>query len=566
MTQPQDSGTSMSPIREQTSKPWSQVEDDLAEVRAAPASDRQKDATTPEDPGQSAFAGPAKGLDNETPSVQSLRQGPEAHAVLRGVSTHWALAPMAAALLWLAYAMLFPPAPGAAAWSLHLLGIGGLIVAAGIILILATGARQRALRRLVTVIQAGSKQTSGRLNLDETNELWSGLVTPEFRPVLQGIESHAANVEKQVRTLLFTQQQLSLELSMARGQEERAAAVIEAIGDPILSLDAFDRLILSNAAAQELFDFSASEALRQPIDRIISDERLLRLAAQVREADLRAAQRHAEHEYGGKIYASTLAPLVLKSGQENDDGRHGVVILLRDVTKQHEAAKKKSEFVSQVAHELRTPLSSICSYVEMLVDGEAADDATRQEFYEIIQTSADRLGRLIDNMLNISRIEAGTVRINKEPISVAIVTKEAVDMMRPQAEARGISLTQHLTPVAYRVLADRDLIYQAILNLIGNAVKYTPQDGKVSVRMTPHEENKTILIEVSDTGVGIPKEDIPKMFKKFFRVEANKKMAKGTGLGLNLVKNVVEKVHTGTVTLTSEVGKGSTFGIVLPLM
>jgi signal transduction histidine kinase len=110
------------------------------------------------------------------------------------------------------------------------------------------------------------------------------------------------------------------------------------------------------------------------------------------------------------------------------------------------------------------------------------------------------------------------------------------------------------------------MVYQAVLNLLSNAIKYTPEGGSVHVRITPHEENRTIAVEVSDTGVGIPKEDLPKMCRKFFRVEANKKMAKGTGLGLNLVKHIVETIHGGKMTLKSEVGKGSTFGIVFPLM
>jgi two-component system phosphate regulon sensor histidine kinase PhoR len=116
------------------------------------------------------------------------------------------------------------------------------------------------------------------------------------------------------------------------------------------------------------------------------------------------------------------------------------------------------------------------------------------------------------------------------------------------------------------VSADRDLLYQAVLNLVSNAVKYTPEGGQVTVRMTPREEQRTMLIEVTDTGAGIPKEDLPRMFEKFFRVEKNKQMAKGTGLGLNLVKQIVEQVHGGQISLQSEVGKGSTFGITLPLL
>jgi len=117
----------------------------------------------------------------------------------------------------------------------------------------------------------------------------------------------------------------------------------------------------------------------------------------------------------------------------------------------------------------------------------------------------------------------------------------------------------------FRVQADRDMLYQAILNLLSNAIKYTPEGGRVQVRISPREADRTISIEVSDTGAGIPKEDLPRMFEKFFRVAANQKMAKGTGLGLNLVRHIVETIHEGKVTLTSEVGKGSTFSMILPL-
>jgi two-component system phosphate regulon sensor histidine kinase PhoR len=201
----------------------------------------------------------------------------------------------------------------------------------------------------------------------------------------------------------------------------------------------------------------------------------------------------------------------------------------------------------------------------MLVDGEAGDEKTRGEYLDIIQTSADRLGRMIDNILNISRIEAGTIRINKEPVAVSVLTREAIDVVRPQAVAKKLTLTDELTPVIYRVQADRDMLYQAILNLLSNAIKYTPEGGIVHVRITPCEADRTICVEVRDSGVGIPPEDLPRMFEKFFRVEANQRLAKGTGLGLNLVRHVIETIHDGKVTLTSEVGKGSTFGMILPL-
>jgi len=533
-------------VKQATPKPWSQVDDECDEAVVDAACDPAASAAIPKKDEGSALPLTSRALG----TMQRIAR--------TGGVPHWPLVPMVVAAGWLVFCMVFASAAGGGVLRWHALVILLLIIASAVLTVRMEKTRRQAVTQLMNSVQgvvAGASDAS-----------LSGQVSPEFRSIWQGLEQHTNNVERQVKELLRARQQLSMELTLAEGQSRQAAGILNGISDPILVTDSFDRLIQSNAAAEELFGFSADEMRRQPIDLLVSDRSLLAVMAQAREADTRSAGRRAQHTFGNKTYTSTVTPLGGGSQDDGEEETHGVVVVLRDVTREKEAAKKKSEFVSHVAHELRTPLSSICAYVEMLVDGEATEETTRQEFYEIIQTSADRLGRLIDNMLDISRIEAGTVRINKERISLAMVTREAIDVMRPKAVEKNIEFTEDLTPVAYSVMADRDLIYQAVLNLIGNAIKYTPQGGKVCVRITPHEENQTILIEVSDTGVGIPKEDLPRMFGKFFRVEANKGMAKGTGLGLNLVKNIVETIHEGTVSLASEVGKGSTFGISLPLM
>lgn len=534
-------------MKEITPKPWSQVDDEFDEAVVEPACGTKENTSI-------------QGRDGSSASTLASRFfGVIGRLAQPGGIPHWPLIPMVVAAGWLLFCMFFVSAAEGEMLRWHALGILSLIIASAVFTVRVETARRKAVAQLMNSVQGAVGGVS--------EAPLSGRVLPEFRSIWQGLERHTYNVEKQVNELLRARQQISMELTLAEGQSRQAVEILNGISDPILITDSFDRLIQSNTAAEELFGFSAEQMRRQPIDMFMSDKSLLAIMAQAREADTRSAGRHAKHVFGKKTYASTVTPLVADDSPDGgEETGHGVVVVLRDVTREQEAEKKKSEFVSHVAHELRTPLSSICAYVEMLVDGEAEEEATRQEFYEIIQSSADRLSRLIDNMLDISRIEAGTVRINKERVSLAMVTREAIDVMRPKASERNIDFTENLTPVAFSVMADRDLIYQAVLNLIGNAIKYTPQGGKVSVRITPHEENQTILIEVCDTGVGIPKEDLPRMFGKFFRVEANKKMAKGTGLGLNLVKNIVETIHEGTVTLTSEVGKGSTFGISLPLM
>ncbi|MCG8406518.1 MAG: cell wall metabolism sensor histidine kinase WalK [Phycisphaerales bacterium] len=532
-------------MSDSTLKPWSQVDDDVEENGAG--------AITPE-----------SGLEpvRKTKTARANRSFSKVGTPWLGdlkVTPQWAFVPMGLAMIWLLWKVVFP-SPGAESLPLfHGLGIAGMILISAGVLILAKISRRTAIDKMLTIIRDSSEQNS-----DTQAAL---VMEPELQPVWQGIEDQTADLKKRLSELLEAHQQLTLELTLADSQKKLAAEILNAISDPVIVTNAFGQLIQTNSKAEELFGFSSREMLRKPVKEVISHERLLRTMQQAKDADFRAAERRAEHEIGEKFYSTVIVPLKVRHDEKSEDeSGHGVVAVLHDITKEHESSKKKSEFVAHVSHELRTPLSSIRAYVEMLVDGEATDEKTRGEFYDIIQSSADRLGRLIDNMLNISRIEAGTVRINKEPIAVSMAVKEAVDMMRPQAEEKKITLTEHLTPMVYRMMADRDLIYQAVLNLISNAIKYTPDGGKVNVRMTPHEENHTMLIEVSDTGVGIPKEDLPKMFEKFFRVEANKKLAKGTGLGLNLVKKIVEDIHDGQLTLTSEVGQGSTFGIALTMM
>jgi len=239
---------------------------------------------------------------------------------------------------------------------------------------------------------------------------------------------------------------------------------------------------------------------------------------------------------------------------------------LHDITREKEIARMKTDFVSNVSHELKTPLASIKAYIEMLIDGEAEDEQTKCEFYEIISGETDRLHRLIENILNISRIESGVVKVVREPISLTGVVKRVLDVAAPQAKLKNIELEERLAPVFYQVEADQDMIYQAAMNLVSNAIKYTPSGGKIVVEVMVDERRGVAACAVADDGAGIPATDLPHIFEKFYRVKANKKLAKGTGLGLTLVKHIVESVHNGELSVTSEEGQGSTFCFELPVL
>jgi two-component system phosphate regulon sensor histidine kinase PhoR len=274
-----------------------------------------------------------------------------------------------------------------------------------------------------------------------------------------------------------------------------------------------------------------------------------------------AVQDADGHERWFRIACRSLAQQ--QSGGNGDSATgHGAVAVLTDITGQKAIQKRNAEFVSSVSHEMKAPLSSIRAYVELLADGEAEDESTREEFLGVINSQADRLQRLVENLLNIARIEAGVVAVNKAPLSLNELLQEAMSVMQPQAEKKQITLTGDLSPLYLGVLADRDMLLQGAINLLSNAVKYTPHGGTVTLRSRLNDQE--VVFEVCDTGVGLSPEDCQRVFEKFYRVKKDRDMAPGTGLGLALVKHIVEDVHNGRIEVESELGKGSTFRVILP--
>ena len=384
-------------------------------------------------------------------------------------------------------------------------------------------------------------------------------------PLVVAMNDCFAAAERTVRDAAGEVKELEIQLKVATGERQQAQAIIHSINDAVLVTDSFDEVLLANDACAKTLGLDVADISRKPIEEVLlSDPSLALLIRDMRQSKSRNERRVVEHRIrrDGRdgVFKLTLSGITASNGEPG-----GVVAVLHDMTRENEIARMKNDFVSSVSHELRTPLSSIRAYVEMLVDGEAEDEKTTREFYDIILGEANRLGRLIDNILNISRIESGLVEIKKQPLSVMVVVKEAIDVIVPQAKLKNLRVEEHLDPSFYQTMADKDMLYQAVLNLLSNAVKYTPEGGSVTVRTSVDEAHGKVQVRVIDTGVGIPQKDLPYVFDKFFRVEANKNVAKGTGLGLSLVKNMIETVHKGRMIVESEQGRGSCFGFELDL-
>lgn len=356
---------------------------------------------------------------------------------------------------------------------------------------------------------------------------------------------------------------LRLQFQLLKRQKRNTEAIIYSISDAVIVTDASDRLLMANEPAGAFFGFEVKDVILKPLEELVTKKELVKLIANSRNSRI----RHVKHELQFEAEDGVLTYNCIISCVFDDDDRVcGAVTVLHDITREKEISQMKNDFIIHVSHEFKTPLASITAYSEMLVDGEAADEKTREEFYSIIQDQAQRLNRLIEDVLNISRIESGLIKVNKEPVSTALIVRDAVQMIKSYAAEKKITVEDQTAMVFDQVSADKDMISQVVVNLLSNAVKYTPNGGKITVNSEVNESEQVVRVTITDTGVGIPAEELPRVFDKFYRVKANNKCAKGSGLGLNLVKQIVEKVHQGRVFVTSQVGKGSSFGFELPLI
>ena len=387
-----------------------------------------------------------------------------------------------------------------------------------------------------------------------------------MRPVTRAFDATVDAFRQREQALRSQMSDLEIRHRVSEAERRQIEAVLHALRDGVIVTDAFNEIVMANQSAANIFGFDRKSAIHKPLDHAIPDRPLCQLVRDARDSTNFNDARHVEHTVAhasgdkGPVYDVTLACV--------ENHKHevaGVVTILHDLTREREVSQMKSDFVSKASHELRTPLSSIRAYVEMLVDGEATDENARHEFYRIMQNETERLSRLIDNMLNISRIEAGIVQIDRENVDIKALIGRAMHTLEPQAKEKSIVLHQRLSAVDLCVEGDADMLYQVVLNLLSNAIKYTPDGGRVTVSADSDNLTRSVLVSVADTGLGIPPDSLPKLFDKFYRVENYKRVAKGTGLGLSLCKHIVETVHNGQIDVDSKLGMGSKFWFSVPM-
>ena len=342
-------------------------------------------------------------------------------------------------------------------------------------------------------------------------------------------------------------------------EQAKATAILDAMVEGVIATDGHDHIILLNERARGIFGLGQTRVERRPLLEVIRNVDLHGLLNESRAAAPgEVVSREIKlPEPSERVLQVHAVPLRFTSDEP------GVVIILHDITELRRLEQVRTEFVANVSHELRTPLTAIQGYLETLLDGALEEPQHARKFLEIVFRHTERLGRLTDDLTDLSNIELGRISLRIEPADLTEVTESALAIIQPRAGSGRVTVEASFPADMPEVLADRDRLAQILINLVDNAVKYTPAGGHVWVE-AQRLPSGMVEVAVRDTGVGVPKADLPRLTERFYRVDkARSRELGGTGLGLAIVKHLV-LAHGGELGIESELWKGTTVRFTLP--
>ncbi|MCA9117733.1 MAG: PAS domain-containing protein, partial [Planctomycetaceae bacterium] len=393
-----------------------------------------------------------------------------------------------------------------------------------------------------TLIQTAREISRGnirrRSTVERNDEL--GVLSSEFNRMMTTLADQLDQEQEHSRKL--------------RAGSDRLTTVLGAMIEGVIAVDEQQKILFANRAARRLLDLADEDCEGRLIWATI---RITAVHNAIR--DVFAGEPHRQLEFELTRKKATVSML---ASRLPGNPCPGLVLVLHDITDLRRLENMRREFVSNVSHELKTPLTSIRAFTETLLEGAVDDPDHNRRFLQRIEGQSERLSLLIQDLLNLARIESGRESFDVVPLRVADSVRNCIDARQPVAAGKGVELKVGSSPQDAFVSADSDGLRTILDNLISNAINYTPSGGRVEVRWLV--EGDRVLLQVQDTGVGIPPEHHGRIFERFYRVDkARSREVGGTGLGLSIVKHLVA-VFNGTIQLQSTPGSGSTFTVSLP--
>lgn len=344
-------------------------------------------------------------------------------------------------------------------------------------------------------------------------------------------------------------------------EKKETEAVIRSVAEGLVVVDGEGKVVMMNPAAEKLLGVSKEDKIGKGITENVKEEQLISFAkssADKAEGEIELISRQDETK---KILRASSAVI------ENENGKTiGMVSVLSDITKQKELDRLKSDFAASVSHELRTPLVAMDKSISLILSKATGPlSETQEQLLTIADRNLRRLSFLINDLLDLSKLEAGKMGLSRAPSSIEKTIDESVDGLMTWAKTKFLNIEKRIQEGLPEINIDSKRIIQVLNNLIGNAIKFTPNNGRIAIEAIFHNDKKEMEISISDTGIGIAKEDIPKLFSKFYQTgERAPTDISGTGIGLSIAKEIIE-LHGGKIWAESDKGSGARFVFTLPL-
>ncbi|WP_058303386.1 two-component system histidine kinase PnpS [Gorillibacterium timonense] len=428
-------------------------------------------------------------------------------------------------------------------WLFLLAGLAALVLIAGVISYRIARSMTRPLEKITRVAQQIT-------NLDYRSR----------------VEIHSKDEIGQLGLAINTMaESLQTQLGRIVENESRLQSVMDSMQSGIIMIDREERIMLLNRKAEEFLGFTAEELLNHAYTAANQQYEFSQLIQTCLATGETLRDEMVFYFPEERIMEVSSTPVM-----DGQGGMAAALVVLHDMTAVRRLEKMRSEFVANVSHELKTPIAAVKGFAETLLNGALDDEEAAHAFVKIIYDESERLNRLIGDILALSKIESRRVPLDFSPIDLNEFLKASLRMVQTEADKKHIRLD--LLPAAPLYLeADEDRLRQILLNLLSNSISYTPEGGEIHVRAehvpgATDDQDDRVRISVTDTGIGIPKKDLPRIFERFYRVDkARSRSSGGTGLGLSIVKHLVE-LHRGTIRVESTVGVGSSFIIELPVI
>ena len=351
--------------------------------------------------------------------------------------------------------------------------------------------------------------------------------------------------------------EINAKVKKISSEKAKLEAILSSMFEGIMLTNERGEILLLNPSIRKLFLIDSSPEGRKPLEVIRNNtiqEIVDRVLNENREVITQEVSVFIPEQ---KTIMINGVPIV------KDNVIEGAVFVFHDITELKRLEDIRKDFVANVSHELRTPISSIKGYAETLLDGKVDSQDTVKEFLNIIYQDSNRLASLIDDLLDLSKIESGKMKMEFEPLEIPPIVNRCVNVLEKSAKDKSLSIKLALPADLPKILGDHKRLSQVFLNLLDNAIKYTPEGGSITVSASCQE--KVAQIDISDTGIGISEKDLPRIFERFYRVDkARSRELGGTGLGLSIVKHIVQ-AHNGQVWMQSTLGQGSTFSFTIPI-